>query len=58
MLFNQLPVHIFEATSLRATGVEDEDDDDENEAPRTRHVPHTPQRSAGVCTGASQSLVN
>ena len=30
MLFNQLPVHIFEATSpsLRVAGFEDEDDDD------------------------------
>jgi hypothetical protein len=28
MLFNQLPVHIFEATSLRTAGFEDEDEDD------------------------------
>ena len=35
MLFNQPPVHIFEATSLRAAEFENEDDDeDENEALR------------------------
>ena len=40
MLFNQLPVHIFEATSLRSQGIEDDDEDEnENEAPgEDRHT--------------------
>ncbi|HXM04615.1 MAG TPA: hypothetical protein VN939_18525, partial [Chthoniobacterales bacterium] len=44
MLFNQLPVHISEATSLRVAGFEDEDDDEnenDDEAPGQggRHPP-------------------